>query len=82
VGKAYWKFLTTQEMQALPLDEGTGWIIQEGDEAIAPSAVITYSLQAVINGRAELSVLLLLEYKGTKTEVVLEYRGDKCCVYA
>ena len=77
MSKGYWKSLTTQEIEAELFDEGTGWIIEEGDEAIAPSAVITYSLQALINGRAELSVLLLLEYKGTKTEVVLEYHGDK-----
>ena len=77
MSKGYWKSLTTQEIEGELFDEGTGWIIEEGDEAIAPSAVITYSLQALINGRAELSVLLLLEYKGTKTEVVLEYHGDK-----
>ena len=77
MSKAYWKSLTTQEIEAELFDEGTGWIIEEGDEAIAPSAVITYSLQALINGRAELSVLLLLEYKGTKTEVVLEYHQEK-----
>jgi hypothetical protein len=77
VSKGYWKSLTTQEIEAELFDEGTGWIIEEGDEAIAPSAVITYSLQALINGRAELSVLLLLEYKGTKTEVVLEYHEEK-----
>ena len=77
MSKGYWKSLTTQEIEAELFDEGTGWIIEEGDEAIAPSAVITYSLQALINGRAELSVLLLLEYKGTKTEVVLEYHQEK-----
>ncbi len=77
MSKGYWKSLTTQEIEAELFDEGTGWIIEEGDEAIAPSAVITYSLQALINGRAELSVLLLLEYKGTKTEVVLEYHEEK-----
>ena len=77
MSKGYWKSLTTQEIEAELFDEGTGWIIEEGDEAIAPSAVITYSLQALINGRAELSVFLLLEYKGTKTEVVLEYHEEK-----
>jgi hypothetical protein len=77
MSKARWKSLTTKEMQALSLGGGVGWILQEGAEALAPSAVLTYSLQIGVGGGSEVSVLLLLEYKGTKTEVVLEYHGDK-----
>lgn len=73
MSKGYWKSLTTKEIEAELFSEGTGWIVEEGTEAIAPSAVLTYSLQAVVNGRTELGVLLLLEYKGKTTEVVLEY---------
>ena len=41
VSKGYWKSLTTKEIEALTLNEGTGWILEEGAEAIAPSAVLT-----------------------------------------
>ncbi len=77
MSKGYWKSLTTKEIEALPLNEGTGWILEEGAEAIAPSAVLTYSLQIGVGGGSELSVLLLLEYKGTKTEMLLEYHEEK-----
>ena len=77
MSKAYWKSLTAKEIEALPLGGGTGWILEEGAEALAPSAVLTYSLQIGVGGGSELSVLLLLEYKGTSTEMLLEYHGDK-----
>jgi len=73
-----WKVLTPKQVakgiEAGRFDEGTGWIIAQGEEKIASGAGVDYDLQIGVDYDGQITILLMVDHMGDHAEVVLEHK--------
>lgn len=76
-----WRVLTPKEVAdgitSGKFDQGTGWILADGDEKLPDGSEVSYSLQIGMDYSGQISILLLLTYGDDEAEVVLEHKAVK-----
>lgn len=71
-----WNVLTPEQvangLAAGRFDQGTGWILAEGEEKLPDGSVVDYSLQIGIDYHGKITITILIGHNDDNTEVVLE----------